>query len=357
MSKCKLFASFLLVSSLFYSCKSETETGVMTFKVPSSHVSWGDKIVFDECVALNGKDSVILSTISKCLVDDNQIIIHDRKNRKIFAYSKEGEFKHRIGREGRAKSEYINIRDISFSQDHTLLYVLDDLGIIIYDAITGDFKGREKIELPDFVSYCKFTVLGAGHYLLFNPQEDGLGEIIEYNNGNWKDVRKSGFYQLVCERFYSFGNDIRVIPSYGEFNICTFNDGHLAPCFNIEFDGDVLPAELKPTSFANFRKASDDGRWFTCILDACETSSWVYANVVGPKETCYWIFGNKETGDVISGPTSDEDYIHVVGSDNKSFYAIVYPEYLGQNSRIWNIIKDVDGSSDDLFFITFHIKE
>ena len=357
MNNYKLTVSFLLIASFFCSCTKDTETSTITFKVSSRNESWDDKFVFDKSVALNGKDSVILSVVTKCLIGDDQVIIHDAKNRKIFAYTKEGEFKRQIGREGRARSEYINIRDIAFSEDRSLVYVLDDNGIVVYNASTGNFQRREKIELPDFANYWKLAVLGTGHYLLFNPRQNGLGEIIEYTDGDWRDIKKAGFYQLSCERFYTFGNTVRVIPSYGEFNVCTFDEGQLTPYFNIEFDDHVLPAELRPKSFREFREISDDDRWFRCILDACETSSWVYANVIAPKETCHWVFGNKESGNVISGSMPMEDGMHIVGSDDKSFYAIVYPELVGKDSYIRRVIKDMDEASNDLFFITFHIKE
>lgn len=345
-----------LISLFLCACMTKTEKRDTTFNVSPSQVTWKDKFVFDDCIALNGNDSIPLSTISKCLIDDNQFIIYDKKSRKIFAYTRDGQFKHQIGREGRAKSEYINIKDITFSHDHSLLYVLDDLGIIIYDALTGVYKERDKIEPLNPTCYWKFQVIGSGHYLLFNPQEDGLGEIIEYNNGDWTDVRKTGFYQLACERFYMYEDNIRVIPSYGDFNICTYEDEHLTPSFMIEFENDKLPAEQKPKNFNEFLKVSGEGEWFNCILSAHETSSWIYANILGPKQTCYWLFGNKENGTVYCSPMPMDDGMQIVDSYKDSFYAVVHPEMVGEDSYIRNFIEEINESSNNLYLISFHIK-
>lgn len=355
LSKCVIF--FVLISCVFYSCGNKKESGAVTFKASSIQKKWDDRLIIDECVALNANDSIILSTVSKCLVDNNQIIVYDKKNRRIFTYTKEGQFKCQIGREGRAKSEYLNIKDIAFSRDHTLLYVLDDIGIIIYDAWTGKYVNREKIELRNFTNYWKFAILDEGHYLLFNPQEDGLGEIVEYLEGDWKDVRKAGFYQFACERFYEYEDNIRVIPSFGEFNICTFEDGNLTPSFKVEFDNNMLPTELKPKSFNEFLKTSEEGKWFSCILSAHETSSWLYANVIGPKQTCYWVFANKEDGGVFYGPMPTDDGMQIVDSDSDFFYAIVYPELIGEHSYMKNVINDKSESSNTLYLVSFHIKK
>lgn len=346
-----------MISPFICSCINKSETSVVNFNASPSQVTWKDKFVFDECITLNGTDSILLSSITKCLIDDNQIIIHDRKSRKIFAFTRDGQYRCQIGREGRAKSEYINIKDMVFSQDHSTLYVLDDLGVVAYDVLTGTYKNREKIELEDFTSYWKFQVLDAGHYLLFNPQQDGLGEIIEYIDGEWKDVKKTGFYQLACERFYMYENNIRVIPSFGEFNICTYDDGLLTPSFNINIENNNLPTELKPKSFSEFLKVSEEEKWYKCILSACETSSWIYANVLGPKQTCYWLFGNKKNGTVFCSPVPAEDGMQIVDGDKNSFYAIIHSELLGEHSYIRNITHNSNESSNTFYLTSFHIKE
>ena len=61
-----------LISLFLCACMTKTEKRDTTFNVSPSQVTWKDKFVFDDCIALNGNDSIPLSTISKCLIDDNQ---------------------------------------------------------------------------------------------------------------------------------------------------------------------------------------------------------------------------------------------------------------------------------------------
>ena len=351
------FLLLVLFSLVFCSCIRKTTNGTIALEVSSNHISdWKDKLVFDECHALKGTDSIMLSSISKCLIDDEQIIIYDGKSRKIFAFRKDGQFIHQIGCEGRANSEYMNVKDIAFSSDHSLLYILDDLGIVVYDAQTGKFQEREEIKLPDPTNYRKLAVIASKHYLLFNPHEDGLGEIIEYRDGEWTDLRKAGFYQLDCGRFYTFKDKIRILPSYGDFKICSFNNESLAPFIDFEFEEGALPDELKPKSFREFLSVSEERRWFDCVLSACETSSWIYANVTGPKDKSYWIFGNKENSTVLSGPMPTEDGMQIIGSDEGCFYAIIHSELVSEDSYIQNVINGLGQSKENLFLVSFHVK-
>ncbi|MGN0232997.1 MAG: 6-bladed beta-propeller [Bacteroidaceae bacterium] len=339
MRRLHLVVYSIILLLTFCSCQQEGGQEGMEFDCTAPNVDdWGKYLHIEECIPLESPDSLGLGDAYKCVFGNGWMVYWDYSRKSLYSYTTDGRFLGKIGAEGRSESEYIGIKDIFMDKDGEQLYVLDELGILSYDMETGEFVSREKPELPDFYDYCKIAVLDPKHYLLFNPQPHGLGTVIDYHNGEWKDLRKAGFCQHVCARFYYLGHLLRVISDYGEFFIDTYRDGGLSRAVTFKFSN-PLPGEMKPRSFRELVKVSDEGKWFKRIRDACETKRWVYAIVEGPEQEYYWVFGDKKTGKALSGIKHLEDGLQVVGGDEECFYGILYPEMVSDKSFMKDWVK------------------
>lgn len=323
----------------FCSCHQEGGQEGLEFDCTTSNVDdWGKHINIEECLPLEYPDSLGLGDAYKCVFGGGRMVYWDYSRKELYSYATDGRFLGKIGAEGRSKSEYIGIKDIFLDKDGERLYVLDELGILSYDMKTGEFVSREKPELPDFHEYWKFAVLSTGHYLLFNPQPHGSGTVIDYHDGEWKDLRKAGFFQLACERFYYSGNQLCVISDYGDFFIDTYQDGGLSRAVTFKFSNS-LPEEKKPRDFRSFGRIAEERDWCKCIRDACETKRWIFANVEGSEQKLHWVFGDKKTRKVLSGLMNLDDGLQVVGGDEDCFYGILSPEMVSDKSYLKDWVK------------------
>ena len=342
----------------FCSCQQEGGQEGLEFDCTTSNVEdWEKYLDLVECVPLEAPDSLGLGDAYKCVFGGGRMVYWDYRRKVLYSYATDGRFLGKIGAEGRSKSEYIGIKDIFLDKDGERLYVLDELGILSYDMKTGEFVSREKPELPDFYDYCKFAVLNPRHYLLFNPQPHGLGTIIDYHDGEWKDLRKAGFCQHVCERFYYSSNQLRVISDYGDFFIDTYQDGGLSRAVTFKFPN-PLPDEKKPRSFRELVKVSNEGNWFKRIRDACETKRKVFAFIEGPNQEYYWVFGDKKTGKALFGLMNFDDGLQVVGGDEDCFYGILYPEMVSDKSYLKDWVKaSHSGEEPQPMLVKFRVRD
>lgn len=358
MRKFHVITCCLILSLAFCSCQREGGQEGVEFDCTASNVDdWGMHLGIEECVRLEIPDSLGLGVASKCVFGNGRLVFWDYDRKELYSYSMDGKFVRKIGAEGRSKSEYVGIKDIFLDKDGQRLYVLDELGILSYDMDTGEFVSREKPELPDFHEYWKFGVLAPGHYLLFNPQPHGLGAVMDYHDGEWKDLRKAGFCQLACERFYFLGNQLRVISDYGDFFIDTYQEGGLSRALTFKFSN-PLPDEKKPKIFRELVRVNDESNWFKCIFDACETGRWVFANVEGPEQELHWVFGDKETGKALSGLMHEDDGLQVVGGDEDCFYGILYPELVSADSFMKDWVKAYQAEeAPQPMFVKFRVSD
>lgn len=345
----------LVLLSVLSSCHNDSDSVQLSFDCTKPNVDdWGKHINIEECIPLEAPDSLGLGDAYKCMFGNGRMVYWDYSRKELYSYSVDGKFVRRIGTKGHANSEYVEIKDFFLDKDGERLYVLDELGILSYDMETGEFVSREKPELPDFHEYWKFAVLSTGHYLLFNPQPHGLGTVIDYHDGEWKDLRKAGFFQLVCERFYYTNNQLRVISDYGDFFIDAYRDGGLSKLATFKFSN-PLPDEKKPRDFRSFGRIADELDWYKCISDACETKRWIFALIEGPEQKLHWVFGDKETGKALSGLINLDDGLQVVGGDEECFYGILYPEMVSEKSFMWNIISKTDNQNP--YLVRFTIRQ
>jgi hypothetical protein len=87
-------------------------------------------------------------------------------------------------------------------------------------------------------------------------------------------------------------------------------------------------------------KVDEMPEYFKCIVEAHETKNWLQLQMVGPQQTYYTAFINKENGKYVCGPGMSG--LQIVGGSGDDFYAVVYPGGLPEDS---NMQQEIDSKN------------
>lgn len=345
------FAVFIAV---VISC-GESKTNVKVFTLNKSDFNdWAGLLNITDSVTLQETDSCIITYADKCILSGDSIYFWDHKVKCVYCFSKEGNIIRKIGNRGRSSSEYIEIKDMLVDKTHSILNIMDDRGILCYDLHTGNFIKRHKLSSPNSVEYERFAIVGEDSFLCFTDNRNKYSIVLDAPEKQI-GLRESKRYHFVRKNFFSYDNRLMVLSDYGEFYIDEYIDGKLVPVYEIDLGNKALPDDFCPKTFEEFNIVDSNPEYFKCITEAYETSKWLYLVMVGPNQTYYYAFINKDTGKYVFGRDMN---VVVVGADKESFHALIYPEYLPKESYVWKLIEHQDRQDKrNPIFIKFKINE
>jgi hypothetical protein len=320
----------LFVCLLLASCK-DTDSSVKTFTLDKTdYENWDNLFRVEDAVALCGTDSKFVTYCSKCIVLQDRTYWVDYKTKSLYCFSPDGTLLQKIGEIGRATSEYSGIKDLIVDEAANEVKILDDRGLICYDAKGGKFLRRESFSSENPSEYERCCAVGNGSYLCVSSGNE-YKIFLDTPDGQ-TGVRKNDAYNLVVETFYSYDNVCRVLPGYGQFTIDTYKDNTLVPTYQIDLGSNALPDKYRPQTADEFMKIDEMPEYFKCIVEAHETKSWLQLQMVGPQQTYYTAFINKESGKYVCGPGMSG--FQIVGGNGDGFYAVVYPGGLPEDSNM-----------------------
>lgn len=288
-----------------------------------------------------------MSFATKCSITNDGLYYLDYKTHEIYHFDFNGKYINKIGNVGHGASEYVDIKDFFIDNKNGNVKVLSSNGIVNYDAKTGKFVSRESIKSDIFTDASSF-VYSNNTYTFFCPTYDYT--IMEYKNKEFYNLRKSHGFQLACNRFFLTGEQINVIADYGDFYIDKLSANHLIRKYNIDLCGKELPKNKKTKDMGQFDKIDSSPSYFKCITEALESNKWLYLQVVGPKQTYYQMFINKENKKYYAGAVDTNAGLTFVASYNNHFYALVYPELVSKNSFVRKYIKEKKQSGNPFLF-------
>ena len=355
MSKYAYIAIF--IAMVIFSCGKDTaDDNAKVFTIEDSDFKdWNSFLKIKEEVRLQGNDSsCIITYCDKCIVDSGYMYFWDHKAKVIYRFSADGKFVCKIGERGRALSEYIEIKDMQVDKQASVLKVLDDRGILNYRLQDGKFIGRTNFFSSIPAEYDRFAIIGKDSFLCFTDIRNKFSIVLDTPAGQ-EGLRESKRFHLVTNCFYTYDGRCRVVSDYGEFYIDEYADGKLTTLYKFDLGNKQLPGNVLPQTLEEFNVVDNDPTYFKCITDVYETSSWLYALFVGPEQTYYHAFINKNSGKYVFGKNLD---VVIIGADETYFYALVYPGYISPESDIWNIVKSKPNEdNEDPIFIRFSINE
>lgn len=320
----KLLALFI---PFFFVCCNNEKNDVRTFDMTSHDFeAWNKLISIEKYVVLEETENSMLAGIDKCVLGDDAIYVFVRKFDKVFKFSLEGDFISTVGEKGRAKNEYINIRDIAYDYKEKKLVIADSRGLLWFDS-TGKFQNRLSLDDSWEIDVCK-----DGNILTYGLNKDFSVRAVR--DGKTVGLRKHSSYVFFSGVFYNHQDENMVVSDYGQFYIDKYGDGKLLRKYEFDFGDEALPEKLRPQSSSEFDKVDDMDEYFKCLQCAQETNKWLYVVLRGPHQTIYQGYVNKDKGDVFFGEAPQGDGYGVIGTYHDKFYGLLYPEYVGDNSHV-----------------------
>ena len=95
-----------------------------------------------EVIPIETDDTHILgSNVGLCLLRDG-FLLYDRRNMKVYRYSRDGRFLNEIGRRGNSPGEYLSLRNIQVIGDE--IHVFSNPGTELIYSLDGNLLGQNK---------------------------------------------------------------------------------------------------------------------------------------------------------------------------------------------------------------------
>lgn len=324
-----------------------------------SFTDWKHLLEIEKVVQLSENDSCLLSNAAKCIITNSHILFGDNKSKRLYSFSHDGKYICTIGNIGRAKNEYMRIKDCWLCSSDSSVMVLDERGIVSYNLKNGDYVDRLKLKSSNSNEYGRIMPVANSEYLCFKNSGDGNSIVLDSPKGI-KGLRKSRRYSYVLSPFYEYNGEYRVLSDYGDFYIDSYEDGALQPLYQINLGSEALPDEILPKTRKEFQTVDNSPNYFKCILDACETSKWICLNLVGPNNEYYVAFLDKVGNKHVCGKNNEDVGFYVTGAAGDSFWALVYPEYLSDQSFAKKILQTnriISNDKNTPILIKFRINE
>ncbi len=334
MKRQKIISLFLVFMTIVViaSCGTKKKSDAKEFKLERTDFNdWANFLEIENIIQLQESSQCLVSSAKKCFFTKEHIIYADHKAKDIYSFSYDGKFEHQVGRMGHSGSEYMRILDICMSTDDSVIMVLDDRGIVCYDANTGNFLERKKFHSPDSDNYLLIEPVRDDGFICATYNDNKNSMVLDYPKGQIS-LRKRKRYNLSVNFFYRYNGECRVISDYGDFYIDSYKDGKLTSLYRIDLGAQALPNDIQPKTFEEFMAVDKSPKFFKCITDAYETEKWLWLRLVGPKQTYYTAFINKQNGKYAFGEENMDIGIYVVGANGEDFYALIYPEFAEQGS-------------------------
>lgn len=357
MRKIELY--FLLII-FFSSCDKKTSIEDSYQVIDASNVSkdifdWTDLMCIRKIIPLEITEHSLLGVAQKCLVKNNRILFLDYKMKCIYLFDLDGYYLFTIDSQGGGSEEYIELKDAIFSYDGKEIFVLDHSAILVYDSADGHFLERRNLNADFSSNFHKFVNVVDDSFYFF--ADSGKYTIYQYINGKLSGVRESKSYQLVYERFHCQNdNHCLLAPDYGFFNVDEITEKGILPKYYIDFGDKSMPESMLPQNSREFDRV-DQGTYFKSIVEIKETNQGLYIQAIDPESKYYNIYVDKKTNKLISGPTDRETNLTLVDTNSSSFYALIYPDYFSEKSKLYSKMKDYIVEDGNPILIEFSIKD
>ena len=340
----KKYLPYCFALSMLTSCVNE-DIHVTTYNLEHHDFQkWAELIMIESITPLEQKDSCILSYADKCIVEGDYILFNDHKSKTIYQFTKGGKLIRQIGNRGKSASEYLDIKDIWLESKNNNIIVMDDRGLITFDIASGKYIDRQKFNTEEAGRFIKFGVVDDNTYIGVRDSGDDDSSIMLDSPKGAKVLRQRKGYPFFVDFFYQHNDDNYVLSDYGEFYIDKYEDGFLNKVYEFNLGEYKLPKDELPKDSKEFDIVYEKPEYFKCLIEARETSKWLYAKIDGPQRLYYTAIINKDNGKTAFGP---DFTISIVGTEGNSFFALVYPNYLPQTEFLYKILQEKGIACDE----------
>lgn len=185
-----LYLTFLLL--LFQGCKEKQSADPNSIKVDLNNrqeISFFDIFSKIDIISLETNDSSLIKTISKLIVNNDTLYIHDYNMSKVLAFNKDGNYLYQINNRGMGPGEYTSTFDFSIFNDSLSILSAIDNKLYIYDKKNGEFI--RDIPLP----------LIKGAYKSFTDLDDKTITFWTYDYDNRLKIYSKSTSEIINEKF------------------------------------------------------------------------------------------------------------------------------------------------------------
>lgn len=335
-----IFKTIILGTCLLTACSQSNQLNdCTTIKVETpQYRNWSSFFSVEEIIPLEQTDRSLVTMASKCNVQDGMIFFSDFRLKSLFVFGLDGKFKYEVGKIGKAINEHVLLNDFCYNKKQKTITILDERGLVFYNSANGAFIKREKLSESKRMTFAKFQDLGNGERLLFSTINKS-SIVRQTEHGHFEDLRERKGYQMITERFFNSDNGVLVMPDYGCFTLDAYHDGQLVPKYILDFGSQALPQKYIGEKFDDFEKTDALKDYFKSVIAAKENNHWLYVLVVGPQQTYYNIFYNKERGKIYAGPYDPTLGLNIVDMDDSTIYGLVYLDFIEKGSPFYKYVE------------------
>lgn len=175
--------AILILIVLLPSCRESRQKAVTPAEIVAKvDVSESDK-GFDVCQIANLEKVIPLETVGNALIgeidklemDDNHIVILDKRMRTVWLFGTDGKFIRRIGRLGNGPKEYVSLDDMCFDKENGTVWIWDRVKQVMLEY---DLTGELLKEVATGFSSNVFAKTKDGFWLYYsylkNPDNNSL---------------------------------------------------------------------------------------------------------------------------------------------------------------------------------------
>lgn len=176
-------SAILILIVLVPSCRKGRQKAVTPAEIVAKvDVSESDK-GFDVCQIANLEKVIPLETVGNALIgeidklemDDNHIVVLDKRMRTVWLFGIDGKFIRKIGRLGNGPKEYVSLDDMCFDKENGTVWIWDRVKQVMLEY---DLTGELLKEVATGFSSNVFAKTNEGFWLYYsylkNPDNNSL---------------------------------------------------------------------------------------------------------------------------------------------------------------------------------------
>lgn len=333
---------------ILHSCSYEQNVKEGTFVIDyndNTIFKWENIIDIEEVIPLETNDSCLLSYANKCIVGDNRIVYSDSKQRALYVFDRKGKFIYAIDALGVGDLEYTMIKDVIVSQNKLNIMILDNTSILVYDLADGTYVDRISLDKKFASSFYQFADAGNDRFYFWSTDSDSSLYVLD--NGNLYPIKERNGFPFICQKFYRDENSkLNLISDCGKYSIETIIGDSLITKYSFDFGSFAFPYDKNIKTVTEW-ESIDNKPYFKSLLSAYETKDVLYVTTATPNRNMYCIAVKKDTSNIFCGNQNVDTPVVVIGSDDSSFYGILYPALFIEDNNISNLIRKYNISDDD----------
>lgn len=342
------FICLLSAMLILHSCSSERKVEENAFVIDYNETTmfkWDEIIDIEEVIPLETNNSCLLSYANKCIVSDNRIVYSDSKQRALYVFDRKGNFIYAIDALGAGNAEYTMIKDVIVSQNKLNIMILDNTSILVFDLADGAYIDRISLDKKYASSFYQFADAGNDRFYFWSIEPDSSLYVLD--KGCLYPIRERSGFPFVCQKFYRDDKGkLNLISDCGQYSIETITGDSLTTKYSFDFGSFAFPYDKSIKTVSEW-ESIDDKPYFKSLLSAYETKDVLYTTTATPNRNIYCIAVKKDTLDIFCGNQNVDAPVVVIGSDDSSFYGILYPASFVEDNDISNLIGKYDISDDD----------